>query len=71
MEAYQQDIMNMFYLGGGAVLVLFWGGYASKRLVFSTNKSEKLIAHSLMHLIVNGAGCMLLLRKGFTLENKK
>jgi hypothetical protein len=60
-EAFQQRMMPMFILGGGSVFILFWGGWLSRRMVFSPNKFEKLVAHSLMHLIVNFSACALLL----------
>jgi hypothetical protein len=60
-EAFCQRLMPMFLLGGGAVFILFWGGWVSRRMVFSPHAPEKLAAHSLMHLIVNLSACALLL----------
>jgi hypothetical protein len=60
-EAFQQRLMPVFILGGVSVFILFWGGWLSGRMVFSPNKFEKLVSHSLMHLIVNFSACALLL----------
>jgi hypothetical protein len=60
-ESIQQSLVPLFFLGGGFVFTLFWGGWMTRRLVFSPNKNEKLFAHSLMHLIVNFSACALLL----------
>jgi hypothetical protein len=32
--------------------VLFWGGYATKRLVFSEDNVEQTVSHVIMHMIV-------------------
>jgi hypothetical protein len=59
-EAYRQELNVLFVIGGSLVFILFWIGWMTKRFVFSLQKTEKLFAHVIMHLIVNSSACFLL-----------
>jgi hypothetical protein len=56
-EHTKTDYPICFIIGSGSCAILFWGGYATKRLIFSSNSVEKNVSHVLMHLIVVSTGC--------------
>jgi len=49
----------LYWIAGTSTCgILFWGGWCSGRLIFSTDSLEKNISHAGMHLFVNLCGCL-------------
>jgi len=57
-ETYKVNKFTEFALYYSVCGILFWGGYFTKRLVFSENQIEQTVSHLTMHLIVIASGVM-------------
>lgn len=55
-ETYKIQKFREFIFSCSVCAILFWGGYFTKRFVFSENYMEKTITHCMLHIIVMLSG---------------